>query len=439
MGGCRDDVAASAITFRALDQNWSFIWPWMVAITKGILKNPAPSAPSGLENARKFVDVSAILLVYPIYNPTRQHNAFEAANALVRLNQSHPNILILMTNIWLRASKLGLGDDVVGSLMHGIGLSLEALTESGGEGARLLEGSSRDELEAFLTTTSFDLMGTLLKGFMLEASRPSPDINILSMSLTLDILRHVDLTRRDVIPVISLAFKTLTRRHFQPFDPQKQSSYAKYLCLVESLQLLTYTIITNMYQAIPLLEEGLLVHIFQLRGVVIEHVHHVLAHPGIRNPAFTTTCLFSILGQRSIHRPLMVRLVNSMRKVRKLALDNWDHPLFGPNAILYSWRERWDNLREATFRHESISAKFMSKAHLLCGNHEVSAAKCSQSDRATHAQSKSKICRSARIPRYILSRPIYVVGGAWRTFTALEGVKKLLGEHITSQGARSLK
>ncbi|KAL0068215.1 hypothetical protein AAF712_004600 [Marasmius tenuissimus] len=241
IGGCRDDVAASATTFRALDQNWSFIWPWMVAITKGILENPAPSAPSGLKNARKFVDMSAILLVYPIYIPTRRHDAFEVADALVRLNQSHPNILILMTNIWLRASELELGDDVVGSLMHGIGLSLEALTESGGEGARLLEGSSRDELEAFLTTTSFDLMGTLLKGFMLEASRRSPDINILSMSLTLDILRHVDLTRRDVTPVISLAFKTLTRRHFQPFDPQKQSSYAKYLCLVESLQLLTYT------------------------------------------------------------------------------------------------------------------------------------------------------------------------------------------------------
>ncbi|KAJ8075724.1 hypothetical protein PM082_021354 [Marasmius tenuissimus] len=370
---------AAAAAFRALEQNWPLIWRWMVVLTKGILKDPAPSTPSGLANARKFVEMSSILLVYSTHNSTR--GDAENTDALLRLSQSHPKILVHATELWLRVSELQLGDDVVGPLMHVIGLFLETLVKSGGESGRILKGAPKDKLEIFFTTTNFDLTGTLLKGIALEASRSAPDfntlrhhfmyINILTLSFSPALLELRASARMGILPRISLTIKSLSRRRFQPFDPQKQSNYAKYLCLLECLQLLTVTILANAYLAISLLDGGLLLHIFQLKDVVVEHVRHALSHPGLCNPAFVTTRLFACLKQRAIHRPLMVRLVSSIRKVQKLGLDNWDNPLFAPDAPFHSLREQWDDLAvEVTFRNASISAKLTWEAYRSCGNRE---------------------------------------------------------------------
>ncbi|KAL0068226.1 hypothetical protein AAF712_004611 [Marasmius tenuissimus] len=375
------DLALAAAAFRALEQNWPLIWRWMVVLTKGILKDPAPSTPSGLANARKFVEMSSILLVYSTHNSTR--GDAENTDALLRLSQSHPKILVHATELWLRVSELQLGDDVVGPLMHVIGLFLETLVKSGGESGRILKGEPKDKLEIFFTTTNFDLTGTLLKGIALEASRSAPDfntlrhhfmyINILTLSFSPALLELRASARMGILPRISLTIKSLSRRRFQPFDPQKQSNYAKYLCLLECLQLLTVTILANAYLAIPLLDGGLLLHIFQLKDVVVEHVRHALSHPGLCNPAFVTTRLFACLKQRAVHRPLMVRLVSSIRKVQKLGLDNWDNPLFAPDAPFHSLREQWDDLAvEVTFRNASISAKLTWEAYRSCGNREVS-------------------------------------------------------------------
>ncbi|KAK1217041.1 hypothetical protein PQX77_020315 [Marasmius sp. AFHP31] len=128
---------------------------------------------------RKRLEMSSILLVYPTHNSSRWHA--ENTDALLRLSQSHPKILVHVTELWLRASELKLGDDVelVGRPMYVVGLLLETLVKSRGESGRILKGAPKNKLEAFFSTTHFDLTGTLLKGITLEASRSSPDFSTL--------------------------------------------------------------------------------------------------------------------------------------------------------------------------------------------------------------------------------------------------------------------
>ncbi|KAK1217033.1 hypothetical protein PQX77_020307 [Marasmius sp. AFHP31] len=166
--GCEDNMAVAIATYRALDRHWSSIWPWMLALSRGLLNQAAPSTPSELTNTKRLALMLSILLAYPVYNPANWRHSDAACtvpeNVLDSLIQSHPSILVLFTKIWLLADELELGDIILASLTEPITLISENSTKSAGKfgGTRILEDKPRDELEAIFTETNFDLPGALL-------------------------------------------------------------------------------------------------------------------------------------------------------------------------------------------------------------------------------------------------------------------------------------
>ncbi|KAL0567621.1 hypothetical protein V5O48_014373 [Marasmius crinis-equi] len=365
-----DNVSIAAA--RVLDKNWSLVWPWMVALARAMVDNPLPLSSEGFKAIREFTTLASAILSYLTHTSVTRFK--EVRNELMLFIEATPGILAILIELWLRLGELDLGEDATSSLLNAIGLFLQTLTKDQEVTHRRLPLKVRDDLAQVLSTTRTKIPRTILTGIAQRLSLSNPDFSQLRFLAMLFNILLVSFPRyfriREFAPAevairwVSLILQKLTFRSSKSSVSQNQSSTAEALCSIECLHFFVTYITQNVYLAIPALDEGLLLHVFKLQNLVFRHLLPVLHKP------FSSTCpvahvelLFGSLADIAVHRPIMVRLVRWIRKIKTLGLDDWIKKLAEANHPV---AKKWTLLVDETCKRGSISRNFMCDPGYLC-------------------------------------------------------------------------
>ncbi|KAL0068208.1 hypothetical protein AAF712_004593 [Marasmius tenuissimus] len=128
------------------------------------------------------------------------------------------------------------------------------------------------------------------------------------------------------------------------------------------------------YLGILVVDGGLLLHICKLKHVI---ANHPLLSPDreqkyttmLRSPFFHTTNLLLMLARYSMHRPVAVRVLRSMRKIESLGLDSWDSVDDGGRGYFKRIQAAWQSLKhEATQRVSEGDIYWSADAKEFCAN-----------------------------------------------------------------------
>ncbi|KAL0572340.1 hypothetical protein V5O48_009630 [Marasmius crinis-equi] len=368
-----EDYLVPMAAARALERNWSLIWPWLVALTRAMVDDPPPSTPEGFRTLKMFIMMASVLLVYTTW--VSDHIGDEeilVQDELVPLIESTPGILAILTEIWWRTSEMNLGGQEAKGPLHGIGLYLITLTRGMGTGSeRVFTGEALAALESVLNTTCRHLYRAILKGIADEVALSCPDFTILRFHVMyLNMLRSTfpksmtvpGLVAQGAIRWVLSVIMKLTIRSFEPYESYKHSDSVKALCLGECLQFLLFCTSHDLYTEIPVLDGGFLIHITKLQRLLVDYRHPLPNMP--TPPASLVITLLQLFTNGAIHRPIMVRLV---RWIRKLEGNRLQQGLVQALTRI-GYPEIWSTLVEETHRRASTCRRFLFPASFMCRN-----------------------------------------------------------------------
>ncbi|KAL0068206.1 hypothetical protein AAF712_004591 [Marasmius tenuissimus] len=371
-----------------MDRNWSLIWPWMDVVVRAVQENPSPSTSEGFQVLQTFCAMASVILVYPASNPAYEDDR-ESQEKLAHLVGLYPTVLPHLMSIWVRATEFELGHGIVAGALHAIALCLEALTgnEQAFEQAhqRALQGEVLKAFGNVIHGGKLNVSRTFLKGIAHELSLPSPDFKVLYEQF---LFSNISISSASVgaecAPwnaavsirlVCSILEKlSLPSHRFRPYDPRKQSSTAKAMCLVECLHFIAAQLGMDAYLGIPVVDGGLLLHICKLKGVIADHLFLAPDKEQkyttmLRSPFFHTSSLFHMLARCSMHRPVAVRVWRSLQKIENLGLDNWDGLNDRGTGLIERIKEAWKSLKdEAGQRAFEGSIYWGAEARDYCEN-----------------------------------------------------------------------
>ncbi|KAK1230774.1 hypothetical protein PQX77_006123 [Marasmius sp. AFHP31] len=373
----------------AMDRNWSLIWPWMDVMVRTIQENPSPSTSEGFLVLQTFYAMAPLILTYPASNPADDDDRHQSQGKLAHLVESYPTVLLHLISIWVRATEFELGYTIVAGVLHAIALCLEALT--GNEKAveqtqqRVLHGEVLKAFRDTILDLKLNLTGAFLKVIAHELSLPFPDFKLLyeqflfsniTISSLLVGAESTPWKAAESIRWVCLILEKLNlpAHRFQPYDPQKHSSTVKAMCLVECLHFITTQLAMDAYLGIPVLDGGLLLRICRVKDVVADHLFlspdaEQKYSTMLRSPFFHTTYLLHTLSRCSMHRPVAVRVLRSMRKIESLGLDGWDGLDDRGTGLIKKIQDSWQSLKdEASQRVLEGSIYWSADAHEFCAN-----------------------------------------------------------------------
>ncbi|KAK1230775.1 hypothetical protein PQX77_006124 [Marasmius sp. AFHP31] len=331
----------------ALDKHWSFVWPWIAALARGMQDNPVPSTELGLIRMENFVDVSHSLLLYPIGHPLYDTEAKQ--KKLKALVESTPVVVAALIGVWQHGCNIGLNKRFLSALLHAIGLCFILLNTENEVHERGFPARALKEIETSMETRRWDITRVNVKGIIRELSLASPDFTVIrDHMLITNVLvaslgsRGDHIPARDAVRWVCTIMKKLAIRRYKPFDPAKQSKDVKYTCLVECLLYITRSLATDVYLGISALDAGLLLHICKMKDLMSGHWR--IYSPLDTNdskivPAIQTAALLQALTHYLVHQPIAVRVAHWLKKIKKLGLDDWDgieHCENAQNALGYS-------------------------------------------------------------------------------------------------------
>ncbi|KAL0577415.1 hypothetical protein V5O48_004581 [Marasmius crinis-equi] len=311
-------------TAQAVTQNWSSIWPWIVAISKGIVGRPSVVFSEGV--ITKFLANLPTLLIYPAALP--HSNPREELEFLL---ESTPEILAFATEMWLYTSQdAGLaGSNIAESFCNIAGVLLESHTNNQPSdfSARML-GDVAQEFQRILRDTRWDFPGILMTEIIQGLRRRR--------------VRVATLRSRIIFLTILIKSKLSSPTYSRP-TPDNFNFDDAATCVAECIKFVFLAAETDAYALIPALESGLLVSILKAKDLIIEDSkRRPSSEAGV---VFVCALLFNACLERLLHRPILIRVVRSIRKVQAAGLDSDE----GWNAVR-ALKLIWNGLRDEALR-----------------------------------------------------------------------------------------
>ncbi|KAJ8075790.1 hypothetical protein PM082_021422 [Marasmius tenuissimus] len=360
-------------TIGAMTRNWSRVWPWIKAFSKGILDAPS-SAISKNGTTIAFLETLPLLLTYPVRSP----HCTNPRDDLESILNSTPEVLAVATEMWLYSHEAGLADtEIAESLSNASDILLETHTKHDKALSIHAKGKVWVELERALNQPRWD-MAQIVR----FAGKPRIDcVGLRSALLFMNALpkNASDSTMfgfnsflaKDGIRWLCKIYARLSSPTYsQPVPTNTQFDHVAVCLLQCRLAFTYYAIYSNAYSLIPALDGGLLVSIFKAPELLLEDTRRRgTTYNSVIMGCYlildlTITCL--------VHRPILVRVLQSIRRVQALNLDSDDHMdrFVGDNE---RFKILWGTVKQEAWRRQKRAMGQSGRfAPLACGYSEVS-------------------------------------------------------------------
>ncbi|KAK1219260.1 hypothetical protein PQX77_018026 [Marasmius sp. AFHP31] len=362
-------------TIGALTRNWSRVWPWIKVYSKGVLDTPS-SAASKNATIIAFLESLPLLLTYPARSPhcTNPHDVLEP------ILKSTPEILAVATEMWLYSHEAGLADTEIAELLSNVSdILLKTHTQHDKALLIHVKGEVWVELERVLNQPRWDIPHFLVTQIVRFAGMPRIDcvglgsvlcfMNALSNSASdSTMFRLGSFLAKDGIRWLCKIYARLSSPTYsRPVPTNTQFDHVA-VCLLQCLAFICHAAHWNAYSLIPALDGGLLVSMFKAQDLLLEDIrrrgttYHSVIVGCVVILNLTATCL--------VHRPILVRVLQSIRKVQALDLDSDDHMdrFAGHNE---RFRILWSTIKqEAQRRQECAMVPLDVFGVLACGHSE---------------------------------------------------------------------
>ncbi|KAL0567421.1 hypothetical protein V5O48_014569 [Marasmius crinis-equi] len=340
---------------RTVKDNWSLIWPWLVAMCRGVLDRPIPKTVRGVEIASTIVTIAPYFFTHPSYKPDGATGDIDTA--LKRLLASTPRLLSLTLEMWLHASTINHPhtDHLAGVLFFLISnhddVSKAIYNLEAGEATEAFRNVAESE--------RWDIPSICIRSITDKIFQLPMDCNALRIPLViLGTLAHGITYKKGHVPhllqkygtrwatqvALKLSFPKNYYRGlgFQPVDIAT--------CLLETISFVYYSIGEDAYHALEALDKGILTVIFRAREVIIWSCENEAQFKF--NLSRYVELLLEQITTRLMHQPILVRAARGLKKLEKLQEATGVSEPFPEGAS--SLREKWAQLKAEVAKRVAI-------------------------------------------------------------------------------------
>ncbi|KAL0573050.1 hypothetical protein V5O48_008909 [Marasmius crinis-equi] len=353
-------LGMSSRTMAFVARHWNQIWPWLHAFSKCSLTRE-PATEEGLELLDKILFISPILLSHGLFGADHREKIDPV------LDQT-PDALALAVELWVMAVRLEHRSIrfQCGAIALLIGLYAEApkgpvkkqakesfeMMLSYSDRGAIVDSALRCIILYLMPkrVEPYDLRGIL--GFFNDVTEQFPE-EFHDISVAKDGIRWA-----------CFAISRLS----SPRNPEGEEYWDDVMtCTVPCLQYLCRCIARITPAAVPVLDGDIILSMFRSTHIIVrcaelhsENVSSSLSGSYLR--------LLDHFGRRLLYRPVLMRVIWSIKKIRSLGLEEVSKRF--PKDLL----EMWTQLRDQALRRASIgkfedeSFRFPLSPQKLCGN-----------------------------------------------------------------------
>ncbi|KAL0068281.1 hypothetical protein AAF712_004668 [Marasmius tenuissimus] len=363
-------------TIGAMTRNWSRIWPWIKAFSKGTLDAPS-SAISKNGITITFLETLPLLLTYPVRSPhcTNLHDDLES------ILNSTPEVLAVATEMWLYSHEAGLANtEIAESLSNASDILLETHMKHDKALSIRMKGKVWVELERALNQPRWDIPHFLMAQIVHFAGKPRIDcVGLRSALLFMNALPKSasnstmfgfnSFLAKDGIQWLCKIYARLSSPTYsQPVPTNTQFDHVA-VCLLQCLAFIYHAVYSNAYSLIPALDDGLLVSIFKTQEILLEDTRRTR---GTTCDSVIMGCclILDLIATRLVHRSILVWVLHSIRRVQALDLDSDDYMdrFAGDNE---RFRILWSTVKQEAWRRQKRAMNPSGTfAPLACGYSE---------------------------------------------------------------------
>ncbi|KAJ8075581.1 hypothetical protein PM082_021211 [Marasmius tenuissimus] len=306
-----------------LGRSWNKAWPWILSLSRAVMDDE-PSTIAGYKTTDKILRMSPYLLMSYIRDgPTPVPDNDPTMEAGGKRIRAYPKIPALALELWLLAAALE--HPIASLLCDTAGMYIAFL---------LLDADKSPPKTLFdelLKTSRWDIPGALVRGIVREASRSLIDccalrnhLGMLASITGIHPSRSIFLatcSRKQVPKWAVYAINRLAEHKRWGYDATSGRPIDVAAALSRALAFISFYFTCDPFLMVQALDAGIVFSMFRHRDTILESL---AADKGLLNSADVAadySKLLDALAPRLYHRPLLVRVVRSIKKVAKAEID----------------------------------------------------------------------------------------------------------------------